>query len=317
MKTYEVNWKSVLVFCVASFLTAACDSKDEPMGQGDVEFQITDAPSDDANIQGVFVTIVDLKVDGKSIDGFTKQTINLKSYSNGATKLLSTAQLDAKTYDNLTLILDADVDAFGNTPGCYVLGSGGERYKLKNSGSIEIALNKSWNVSANTTSTIVIDFDLRKAIRAMSDVSVQYNFVSNDNLSAAIRLFNKNKTGAVNGTYTEQANVDGDKFIVYAYKKGTFNLSQETQAQNEDGILFKNAVTSAEVKGGLTSKTFSLFFLEEGEYELHFASYNLDTANRFVFETMLSSHLDGSVSEFVTVQSGVTISISSLITGVT
>ncbi len=316
MKTYQLNRIVGFIICIATLMGTACESQDEPLGHGEVEFQITDAPSDDANIQGVFVTIADLKVDGKSIDGFSKQTINLKSYSNGNTKLLGTAQLDAKTYSHLTLVLDTEVDAFGNVPGCYVLGSGGERYKLKNGGLIEVAINKSWNVLANTTSTIILDFDLRKAIRAMSDASVRYNFVSNDDLSAAIRLLSKNQTGTINGTYNDQANVNGDKIIVYAYKKGTFNASQETQTHYDDGILFKNAVTSTEVKGGLTAKTFNLAFLEEGDYELHFASYSMDTANnRFVFETMLSAHVDGSVSEFITIQSGATISINTLITG--
>jgi hypothetical protein len=56
--------------------------------------------------------------------------------------------------------------------------------------------------------------------------------------------------------------------------------------------------------------------LEAGEYELHFATYNKDAAtNRFVFQALLKAQTDGSVNELVTIQSGVTIAISSVVTG--
>jgi hypothetical protein len=241
MKTLNVSVsviRGVLLGTTLLFLLA-CDRQDEPLGKGDVEFHITDAPSDDASIQGVFVTVTDIKVDGKSISGFTAQTVDLKAYSEGTTKLLSKVQLDAKPYSNLTLVLNTDVDAFGNTPGCYVFTKDGARYKLRNNGSVEVVLNKNWNVLANTTSTIVVDVDLRRAIRSMADVAIRYNFVDNDDLGAAIRLVNKKETGAINGSYANQSTSNGDKVIVYAYKKGTFTAAQETQTQGEDGLLFK------------------------------------------------------------------------------
>jgi len=95
----------------------ACDDTSEPMGKGDVEFEITDAPSDDASVKGVWVTVADLKVDGKSVPSFAKQTIDLTAYQEGNTKLLATAgQLDAKSYNKLTLVLDLEKDQNGNTP---------------------------------------------------------------------------------------------------------------------------------------------------------------------------------------------------------
>ena len=318
MKTLNVNWKKAILFCFVMSLFLACDKSSEPMGKGEVEFQITDAPSDDASVKGVFVTIADLKVDGKSISGFTKQTIDLKAYQEGKTKLLGTSQLSAKSYSNLTLILDADKDANGNAPGCYVLTTDDAKYKLRSSGNVEVVLNKGWSVIANSKSTIIMDFDLRKSIQTMADPSIRYNFVSNDNLKAAIRLMSKDKVGTINGSYSEQANSNADKIIVYAYKKGTFNASTETQSQGDGGIFFKNSDASAEVKQGLTNKTFTLAFLEEGDYELHFAAYKKDLAtNRFVFQTMLKSETsaNGSAGNFITVQSGITITLSSTITG--
>ena len=117
MKTNYVSWTRTLLFGSVMFMLPACDRSNGPMGRGEAEFQITDAPSDDASIKGVFVTVADIKVDGKSISGFTKQTIDLKAYQEGSTKLLGTTQLDAKAYNNITLVLDADADATANSPG--------------------------------------------------------------------------------------------------------------------------------------------------------------------------------------------------------
>ena len=317
MKTLNVNWMRILVLGAVMALFQRCHNTDEPMGAGDVEFQITDAPSDDASIKSVIVTVADVKVDGKSVSGFTKQTIDLKAYHEGSTKLLGTGHLDAKTYSNLTLVLDVDHDVNGATPGCYVLTTANEQYKLRNSGTINILLNKNWNVVANAASTVVIDFDLRKTIRSMTDISVRYNFVSDNDLSAAIRVVNQSKTGSISGSYSDQSNVSGDKVIVYAYKKGSFNATTETQAAGDSGIMFAHAEANAEVKQGLTGKTFKLVFLEAGDYELHFATYNKDAgSNRFVFQSMLKSQASGSATEFITIQSGITLSVSSVITGI-
>src|SRR5258706_4212729 len=167
MKTNYVGWTRAVLFGATMLMLPACDRSNDPMGKGDAEFQITDAPSDDASIKGVLVTVADIKVDGNSISGFTKQSIDLKAYQESNTKLLGTAQLDAKAYNSITLVLDADADASGNSPGCYVLTTDDTKFKLRSSGVITVTASKGWNVVANAKSTIVLDFDLRKSIRQM------------------------------------------------------------------------------------------------------------------------------------------------------
>ncbi len=317
MKTLNVSWTKTILFACAIFMLPACNKSSEP-GEGEAEFQITDAPSDDASVKSVFVTVADVKVDGQSISGFTKQTIDLKAYQEGNTKVLGSSKLNARAYSNVTLVLDTETDAAGNTPGCYVMTTDNAKYKLSSSGTINVTINKTWNVFTSAKSTIVMDFDLRKSIRAMADQSVRYNFVSNDNLQASVRLVSQDKVGTISGTYSEQTNSNADMIIVYAYKKGTYNASTETQAQGDDAIFFKNAITSAEVNNGLASNTFKIAFLEGGDYELHFAAYNKDSGSgRFIFQTMLSSQtsVNGSLGDFITVQGGITLSISSVITG--
>src|ERR1041385_4675387 len=143
MKTKMRKWSSV-VFVGLMCMLAAC-SKDEPAGVGQAEIQVTDAPSDDESVQGVFVTITEVRVDGKAISGFEKQTIDLKAYQEGNVKSLGTASLSSGVHSQLTFVLDVDHDVNGNAPGCYVQTIDNAKYKLGTSGTMEIAISKMWN----------------------------------------------------------------------------------------------------------------------------------------------------------------------------
>jgi uncharacterized protein DUF4382 len=320
MRKKSLSWIKAIFFGCAMTMFAACDESNEPIGEGDVEFEITDAPVDDASIKSVVVTVAEVKVDGQSISGFTKQTIDLKAYQDGNTKLLGTSHMAARSYSKVTLVLDLDTDANGNAPGCYAMTQDNMKYKLKSttSGKTDVSINQSWRATKNATTKIVMDFDLRKSIRYSDDPAIRYSFVSDDNLQAAVRLVAKEKSGTIKGSYQESSSVDADKIIVYAYKKGTFNATTETEAQGADGIQFKNAVASAQVKEGLTGKFFTIAYLPEGEYELHFAAYSKNaTTGRVAFEAMLKSenNVNGSVANIIKVQASSSITISSTING--
>ena len=307
------GWFKVLGFVCAAAMFTACDDSSEPMGKGTAEFEVTDAPSDDASVKGVFVTIADIEVDGKSVSGFTKQTIDLKAYQEGNTKLLATAQdLDAKSYSKLTLVLDLENDADGNSPGCYALTKENVKYKLKSTttGVAEITINKTWKVAANTTSKIVMDFDLRKSLAYSDDPEVRYTFVNDENLSAAIRLVARESSGTINGEY-QAGNSNADKIIVYAYKKGTFNETTETAPQGDNHLLFAHAVASGEVKQGISGRTFKLAFLEAGEYELYFAAHEPDANGRMMFTSMLhaDTSINGSAASIIKVEAGANIDV--------
>ena len=320
MKKKNLNWFKAILFGCAMLLFSACEDSNDVVGTGEAEFEITDSPSDDAAVKGVFVTIADIKVDGKSVSGFSKQTIDLKAYQDGKTKLLGTTSLDAKTYNTLTLVLDAGADASDNAPGCYVQTTDDVKYKLSNTatGQLEVIINNTWKVSNGVKSKFIIDFDLRKSIRRSDDPSVRYTFVSDNDLHSSVRLITHSNAGSIEGSYEDQAGSGMEKVIVYAYKKGAFNASAEIQPQSEDGIVFKNAIASAEVRAKLTGNVYTFAFLEEGEYELHFAGYKEDSGTgRFAFQSMLESEttVDGSVDNVVTIEGGIKIAITSKIIG--
>jgi hypothetical protein len=148
---------------------------------------------------------------------------------------------------------------------------------------------------------------------------MRYSFVGDNNLNASLRVIMKEKSGTIQGSFKDDSESNAEKIVVYAYKKGTFNASTETQAQSDDKIMFKNAVTSAEVKSSLTNQGYTLAFLEEGEYELHFVAYNRSTENgRFMYSAHLQSEtsVNGSIANVIKVKAGAAINIASPAKGI-
>jgi hypothetical protein len=177
------------------------------------------------------------------------------------------------------------MDASGNAPGSYVVTTGNVKHQLTAT-SNEITITKNIAIQAGASNTVVIDFDLRKMIIHQSgNTTDQFDFVTTTELQNSVRVVVENKTGVIAGNVTN-ISTSADKIVVYAYKKGTFNSTTETQAQGSSGIEFKNAVSSATVSG---AGHYELHFLEAGSYELHFAGYKYNSITG-------KSELQGSVS---------------------
>lgn len=266
----------------------SCSKNDDAAMEGEsynTSFEVTDAPIDNAEVEAVFVTIANVSVDGKSLEGFTATTINLAALVNGKTEALGNLDLQAKSYSSIVFELDFDKDVNGDAPGCYVEKANGEKDALIAT-SNKITITDKFEVLANATNVIVIDFDLRKTIKEEKDgLSSDFNFVTMAELTAGIRTVNAELTGKISGSVND-ANNTSDKIIVYAYEKGTFNADVETQGKGESEVTFANAVSSTEVKN--LSGSYSLDFLEEGEYELIFASYKEDDNSEFYFNALLN-----------------------------
>lgn len=268
------NIKSKLSKIIAaSFLFSlalvSCKKDDNNSSGGNTEFKVTDAPFDDASISGAFVTIADIKLDGVSVQGFTKTTVDLAAYQHGSTKTIGNFNLEGRTYNKVTFVLDYNADANGTAPGCYVLTTTGAKHQLQST-TDSIVITKSFDIDASTSNSVVADFDLRKMIiRQTGSSSDQYDFATSAELQTAVKVVVENKTGVVAGTITDAVSASA-KVIAYAYKVGTYNRTTEMQAQGASGIQFKNAVGSAVVNA---SGQYDIHFLEAGNYEVHFASY--------------------------------------------
>lgn len=262
----------VLTFFIAAFSLMSCQ-KDNSGGSGgsgtaNTAIKVTDGAIDDASVTGAFVTITDIKLDGQSVQGFTKTTVDLNAYQNGATRTLGNFSLEGRTYSSITFVLDFDMDASGNAPGCYVL-TGAVKHKLQSTAN-SITINKSITLQGGASNSIVADFDLRKmVIHQSGGGSDHFDFATAAELQSSVRIVAESSTGTISGTVTDVVSGSG-KVVAYVYAKGTFNRAVEMQGQGASGIEFKNAVNSAVVSG---NGSYQLHFLESGDYEIHFASY--------------------------------------------
>lgn len=257
------------------FFTACTeDDSNDPTISGSAEFQITDAPTDDDDVKSAFITVTEIKVDGKTWDGLNgKVTLDLLAYQNGDVKALGLGQLEAGTYSNISLTLDYETDANGNTPGCYIETTDGVKHELKataNASSDLVVNTGNFVIEGAQNTKVVIDFDVRKAITYdETNQEDQYNFVTDSELRTSLRFATRTKTGTIKGKIND-ASSSSDKVVVYAYKKGEYNRNTEVNGQGASNITFKNSVSSTSVDA---NGNYTLAFLEEGEYEVHFASY--------------------------------------------
>jgi hypothetical protein len=308
---------TTLTFLIIAF--NACKKDNDPNGpsngqKGQITIDVTDAPADDTNVKGVFVTIADIKIDGKSVEGFSMTTIDLMAYQNGHSKNIGTFDLDAKAYSTIQLILNNDQDENGNSPGCYVIETEGAKHKLSSTSSNEVNMNYTFASESSKTTNLVIDFDLRKTIKRDQSGVSEYAFVSSAELNSAVRVVSKIKSGTIMGNCNDTFS-NSDMIIVYAYKKGTFDRNVEIQGSAQSGLQFHNAVNSTKVdaNGG-----FELHFLEAGEYEIHFAAYehNQNSGEMDLSGTLLVDALSSIDLGSISVNASATVTANVLVTGI-
>ena len=275
MKLIKLKNKILLIapaFSLFALSIASCNKNDDTntnSGSASTAIKVTDAPVDDVNVTGVFVTISEIKVDGQTVQGFTKTTVDLAAYQNGNTKTLGTFNLQGKNYSNITFVLDFNADANGNAPGSYVLTTGNVKHKLSSSSNV-ITVTKNYTLVAGASNSLVADFDLRKMIVAQTGTpGDQYDFATSAELQNDVRVVAENNSGRISGTLTDAVSGSA-KVVAYVYKKGTYNRTTEMQGQGSSNVQFSNAVSSTLVGSG---GAYQFNFLESGDYEVHFASY--------------------------------------------
>lgn len=281
-------------FLFVILLLSSCSDHDDstnpgtnPDGQssGQLELSFTDAPIDNAEVSSCFVTIAEIQVDGQRVEGFQKTTIDLLAYQEGNVFTTNAFEVTPGTYGNISFTLDFEQDAEGNSPGCYVARTDGTKDQLSSTNS-KITLNHNTLIEAEKKTSVVADFDLRKSIYLEDDHSVDgnYEFVNETELQEGIRIVNRGETGIIKGKVEGKLSVDG-AIVVYLYEKGTFNQNTELTGQGSSNLMFKNAISSVKTHA---DGNFSLHFINEGDYELYFASYKEDERGHLQFEGVFS-----------------------------
>ena len=261
-----VLFAGVTMSCEDGMFGPKNDINDPDAPKGTLTMSVTDAPIDAADVSAAFVTFTEIKIDGQTFTGFQgPKTVNLLALQNGNSLNLGSMDVAAGTYSNLELVISSTADEAGNAPGCYIQKTDGTKQalELSGNGAAEISLKpKDFTVNENGSTEIIMDFDLRKAIKTKNDGAT---FVSKGQLNSAVRAHNKAMTGEITGTIQNYSDNLGGA-VVYVYHKGEFDQNAEINANGSREVKYAKAVTSAKVNG---NGTFKLAFLPEGNYEIH------------------------------------------------
>lgn len=306
----------LVIFAITLFLFLSCskdDNDNDKAKKGNLKVEITDAPVDDANVEAVFITVADIKVDGNSLEGFNKTTLDLMAYQHGNTFLLMNTDMEARSYSSIELILDYDTDANGNQPGCYVMEKEGDKHRISTNTN-RFDMHTGFNVEADKVTNLVIDFDLRKTIKRSDGGDSDYALVEPSHMNNCIRVVSRTESGVISGSCNDLLS-GSDMIVVYAYHKGTFNRETETQGSAESNILFHKAVNSSRLDA---NGNYELHFLKQGEYELHFASYqrNLLTGRMELKGTLILDVLSAIDLGSVAVNAESTTTVNVEVTGI-
>ena len=237
---------------------------------GTVAMSLTDAPTDDEDIKGVFVTFTALRYqyedtnesnesDGgwQDVNLSEPRTVDLLALQDGNTTLLDQTDLPAGVINHVRFVLDIDncyVELEGNITEMLTVPSG-DQTGYKAIGGFTIPAGGTVNVTA--------DFDLRKSL------------VINKNkylLNPTIKIIDNIEVGEIDGTMTLDAN--GSKVLVYAYEDGSWDANESNATNN-----FGNAVLSTDATDG----SYTLPWLTTGVYDLVVVA----TDNTGVFENIL------------------------------
>ncbi|SER13949.1 DUF4382 domain-containing protein [Neolewinella agarilytica] len=237
--------------------------------EGRFSLELTDAPVDDPNVSAVFVTVADVKLDGASVSGFSRTTVELSALQNGVTEMIANADVEAKAYNSVEIVLDDANDATNSGgPGCYVLTADNAKVALEvvGDGSLEAA-NSGFTITQGGNLATVIDFDLRKALVRTDDAARPYAFAAENRLESSLRFVERESTGTLSGSVTNNSGEDTE-VVIYAYAANTYTAAE--REGDSDDELFLNAVASTRLSA---SGDYEFNFLPAGNYELVAVAY--------------------------------------------
>ena len=226
---------------------------------GTVALSLTDAPTDDENIKGVFVTFTGLRYQyadsedsWQDIDLNESRTIDLLTLQDGNTTLLNKVELPAGEIDHVRFVLDLTK--------CYIT-----FHDTDENTSLEVSSGEQtgykaiggFTIPAGGTVNITADFDVRKSITATGNGRYKLN--------PTIKIIDNVEVGEINGTVTLDLDANVSSVIIYAYEDGTWDPIEEEPT-------FTGAVLSADATDG----TYVLPWLTTGVYDLLVTSQDVN-----------------------------------------
>lgn len=245
----------------AALALGACETDQDTTGT--ISLQLTDAPIDEENISGVYITYSGVSYKRGDawfeLESFEEpQTVNLLELTNGESLLIGDFEVEAGEYAEIRFDIrnENGNGGMGQNEGTYVefidgsttplLSPSGASSGYKGKGKFVVPVNGVVGVTA--------DFDVRRSV--VHTGSGKYM------LKPVIRLVVNNQAGSIEGALANT--VEGTTYVVYAYEDGTYT-EEEMAVPAEGESRFSNAVSSDLVEDG----KYVLPFLAAGTYDLY------------------------------------------------
>lgn len=258
-------WK---IFGLAALvLFYGCDRIES--GNGRASFYLTDGPLEAENVSEVVISISKVEVFGP--EGWTTvkefenpEAINLLELQGGETFFLDERELVSGLYDQIRLGLSSSVNTGGNeNPAHYIKFDDEtvEEITIPSGAQTGYKVVGDFTIPDGGVTSIIIDFDVRKSVVRAGNSG---QFI----LKPTLRLIEDANVGSIEGSVTGE--VDGG-LVVYAYNDGEYDESE--LEPNADGLVFENALTSANVDA---EGNYNLAFLPSGSYDIIVASFDAE-----------------------------------------
>jgi len=234
---------------------------------GTLSLSMTDAPPQlgpDVTEVNIAVIGIEYNYEGNwtTAEDFEPQTFNLLDLQNGKSLHLGDMILPAGHYTEIRFKLAAPTkeSEVKSNPDCNITFADGtsEPLFVPSGGQSGYKGKGAFDITANAKIAVTADFDVHKSIVVKGNGTYS--------LKPVIRLVVTELSGMVNGTVVDVAdyNTTSDSLVVYSYKSGTYDVSEE---DND----FINSVSAGDVN--MTDGNFTLAFLGEGNYSLVTALY--------------------------------------------
>lgn len=257
----------IFIAGLSLLLMNACeDNNGTNENTGRLHLSITDAPIDQYDVTGVFITVTEVQIhkggsDWQVIEEFEGPvTYNLLELTHGISELMAVTELPAGVYTQIRFMLDAPENVGqGNhaNPGCYLEFADGSTEPLfvPSGGQTGYKAIGNFSVPVNGDVHVTADFDVRKSVVVAGNSG---KFI----LKPTIRLVVDDEAGTISGSVINIE--DGKGVVVYAYEAGTYQVNEAADPA-PDTPRFPNAVSSDMVG---EQNNFKVPFLAPGLYDL-------------------------------------------------
>lgn len=263
-----------LLVSTVLFALAGCGGGDDPPGEGRMRLSVTDAPVDDAASVVVQFSGVAFKREGDAAEVVrdlspSPRQLDLLEYQEGrAALLLDNVALPAGRYEWIRLIVDNET----NVRDSYIVLNTGVECELRVPSGAEsgLKLNRGFELPADGSAALTIDFDLRKSIHAppgqqgsTPDCSQAYL------MRPTLRVVDDANVGAIAGAIDSALVTEECLPNVYVFSGSDItpdDLEEAAAAGDVDPLL----VASVAVENGSTSYGYHAAFLPPGPYTVAF-----------------------------------------------